>query len=68
MAGKSSHFLENNGLFHLSQFSYRRGLRTCDALLILFHRLQAALDKGMEERFVQLEFQLHLIGLVTAVC
>ena len=39
-----------------SQFSHRWCLGTCDALLALSRCLQVALDKGMEERLVQLDF------------
>ena len=35
IAVKLSHFLENNSLLPPSQFLYRRGLRTCNALLTL---------------------------------
>ena len=35
VARKLSHFLEDNRLFPLSQFSYRKGLGTFDALLTL---------------------------------
>ena len=56
VAGKFSHYLVSNSLFPPSQFSYRRGLGTCDALLTLSHHLQAGLDRGMEGRLVQLDF------------
>ena len=39
----------------LSQFSYRRSLEICEALITLSHRLQVALDRGMEGRPVQLD-------------
>ena len=39
-----------------SQFSYHMGLRICDAMLTLSRRLQVALDRGMEEMLVQLDF------------
>ena len=39
-----------------SQFSYCRGLGSCDALHALSHRLQVALDGGMDKRFIQLNF------------
>ena len=38
------------------QFSPRKSLGTCDALLTFFHRLQVALDSGIEGRLVQLDF------------
>ena len=56
MAGKLSHFLESNSLLHPSPFSYRISLGTCDALLTLSHHLQDALNRGMEERLIQLDF------------
>ena len=51
-----SNFLESNSLLPPFQFSYRRGLETCDALLTLSHRLQVALNRGIERRLVQLDF------------
>ena len=56
VAGKLNNCLEGNSVLPLSQFSYRRGLGTCDALLTWFRYLQVALDRGMEERLVQLDF------------
>ena len=56
IAGKLSHYFESNSLLLSSQFLYRRGLGTCDALLTVSHHLQAALDRGMEGRLVQLDF------------
>ena len=50
-----------------SQFSYRTGLGTCNALLILFHCLQVALDRGVEEKLVQLNF-LTVFDRGTAIC
>ena len=58
VAGKLNIFLESNSLLHLSQSSYRRDLRICDALLILSRHLQIALDRGIERRFVQLDFPI----------
>ena len=43
---KLSSFLEDNSLLPSSQFMYRRGLRTCDALLTLSHHLQVDLHGG----------------------
>ena len=36
---------------------------TCDALLTLSHHLQVALDKGMEERLVQLDFSAAFVSV-----
>lgn len=38
------------------QFGFRKGLGTCDALLLLVHELQSALDKNVESRVVSLDF------------
>ena len=43
-----SHSLQGNCLLLPSQFSYPKVLGTCDALLLLSHQLQIALDGGME--------------------
>ena len=56
MAGKLNNCLEGNSLLALSQFSYRRGLETCDAMLTWTHPLQVVLDRGMEGRLVQFDF------------
>ena len=63
VAGKLSHFWRETACF-LLQFSYQRGLGTCDALLTLSHSLQVALDRGMEERFVQIDFSAAFDRLV----
>ena len=47
LAGKLVPLLESNSLLPLSQFSYRRGWESCDALLTLSHHLYVALDSGM---------------------
>ena len=41
-----------------SQFVYREGLATCDALLCLSHTLQSALESGQEARIVQIDFNV----------
>ena len=58
VAWKLSQFVESNRLLPSSQFAYRRGLKTCDVLLTLSHHLQAALDRGMERRLVQLDLSI----------
>ena len=39
-----------------TQFAYRKGLGTCDALLGVSHTLQSALESGQEARIVQIDF------------
>ena len=56
VAVKLSNIWERNCMLPTSQFSYRRGQGTYDALLILSHSLHVALNRGMEGRLVQLSF------------
>ena len=37
-----------------TQFAYRRGLGTCDALLCVSDKVQSALESGLEARVVQM--------------
>ena len=39
-----------------TQFAYRKGLGTCDALLCAAHTLQKALEMGHEAKIVQIDF------------
>ena len=39
-----------------TQFAYRKGLGTCDALLCVSRALQSALESGQEARIVQIDF------------
>ena len=52
---EAKYFLESNNPLPPSQFSYRRGLGTCEVLLTLSHSLQDALDSDIEGRLVQLD-------------
>ena len=45
VAGKLSHCLEGNSLLSISQFSYRSGLGTWNALLTLPHHFQVAFER-----------------------
>ena len=45
-------------VYFLLSLLIRRGLGTCDALLTLSHSLQVALNRGIEGRLVQLEFEV----------
>ena len=38
-----------------TQFAYRKGLGTCDALLCMSHTLQSPLKSGQEARIVQID-------------
>ena len=56
VAVRLGRFMEHCGVFLTTQFAYRRGLGTCDALLFVSHTLQSALKSGQEARIVQIDF------------
>ena len=45
-----------SGVLQITQFAYRKGLDTCDALLCVSHTQQSALESGLEARVVQIDF------------
>ena len=49
-------FMDRSGVLPTTQFDYRKGLGTCDALLCVSHTLQSALENGQEARIVQIDF------------
>ena len=49
-------FMECGGVLPTTQFAYRKGLGTCDALLCVTHTLHSALEMGQEARIVQIDF------------
>ena len=49
-------FMECSGVLPTTQFAYRKGLGTCDAVLCVSHTLQSALECGQEDRIVQIDF------------
>ena len=53
-------FMEGRGVLPTTQFDYRKGLGTCDALLCVAHTLQSALEMGQEARIVQIDFSAAL--------
>ena len=55
-------FMERSVVLPTTQFAYRNGLGTCDALLCVSHTLQSALENGQEARIVQIDFSAGLIG------
>ena len=48
-------FMDRSGVLLTTQFAYRKGLGTCDALLCVSHTLQSALERGQEARIVQID-------------
>ena len=56
MSVRLGRFMEGRGVLPTTQFAYRKGLATCDALLCVAHTLQSALELGLEARIVQIDF------------
>ena len=52
--------MERSGVLANTQFTYRKGLGTCDALLCVSHTLQSALESGQEARIWQIDFRQPL--------
>ena len=52
--------MEGCGVLPTTQFAYREGHSTSDALLCMPHRLQSALKSGQEARIVQIDFSAAL--------
>ena len=48
--------MERSGVLPTTQFAYRKGLGSCDALLCLSHTLQSSLESGKEARIEQIDF------------
>ena len=67
--------MERSGVLPTTQFAYRKGLGTCDALLFVSHTLQSALESGQEPWIVQIDFSAafdkvnHLVhSLLALLC
>ena len=65
--------MECSGVFPTTQFAYRKGLDTCDALLCMSHTLQSALESGQEARIVQIDFsaafdRVNHLGIYYKLC
>ena len=56
MSVRLGRFTERSGVLLTTQFAYRKGLGTCDALLCVSHTLQSALESRQEARTVQIDF------------
>ena len=48
--------MQRSGVLPITQFAYRKGLGTCDALFCVSHTLQSALESEQEARIVQIYF------------
>ena len=63
-------FMERSCVLPTTQFAYRKGLGTCDALLCVSHTLQSALESGQEARIVQIDFSavFDMVNLQGILC
>ena len=50
-------FMERSGVLPSSQYSYRKGLGTCDPLLRMSRRLQSTLESGQVAEVVVIDFR-----------
>ena len=48
--------MERSGVRPTTQFAYRKGLGTCDALMCMSYTLQSALERGQEAKIMQIDF------------
>ena len=46
MSVRLGRFMDRSRVFTTTQFAYRKGLGTCDALLCVSHALQSVLESG----------------------
>ena len=65
--------MERSDVLRTTQFAYRKGLGTCDALLCVSHTLQSALESGQEDRIVQIAFsaafdRVNHLGILYKLC
>ena len=65
--------MERSGVLPTTQFAYRKGLGTCDALLYLSHTLHSALESGQEAKIVQIDFsaafdRVNHLGILYKFC
>ena len=73
MSVRLGRFTERSGELPTTQFAYRKGLGTCDALLCVSHTLQSALESGQEARIVQIYFsaafdRVNHLGILYRFC
>ena len=66
-------FMECSGVLPTTQFAYRKGLGSCDALLCVSHTLQSALESGQEARILQIGFsvafdRVNHLGILYKLC
>ena len=50
--------MERRGVLPITQFAYRKGLGSCDAVLCMSYTQQSALECGQEARIIQINFSV----------
>ena len=65
--------MNRSGVLPTTQFAYRKGLGTYDALLCMLHTLQSALESGQEARIVQIDVsaaidRVNHLGILYKLC
>ena len=73
MSVRLGQFMECSGVLPTTQFAYRKGLGTCDALLCMSHTLQSALESGQEAWIMQIDLsaafdRVNHLGILYKVC
>ena len=73
MSVRLGRFMERSDVLPTTQFAYRKGLGTCDALRCVFHTLQSALESGQESQIVQIDFsaafdRVNHLGILYRLC
>ena len=66
-------FMERSGVLPTTQFAYRKGLGTFDALMCVSHTLQSALESGQVARIVHVYFsaafdRVNHLGILYKLC
>ena len=73
MSVRLGQFVECSGVLPTTQFAYRKGLGTCDALLCVSQTLQSALENGQKARIMQIDFsaafdRVNNLGILNKLC
>ena len=55
MSVRIGRFTECSGVLQTTQFAYKKGLGTCDALLSVSHTLQSVLESTREAKIVHID-------------
>ena len=73
MSVRLGRFIVRSGVLPTTQFAYRKGLGTFNALLCVSHTLQSVLESGQEARIVQINFsaafyRVNHLGIIYKLC